>query len=117
MFCQLKSGYHFDDVNIPSAGSRGKLRQMIESNKQIARLNESVPVKNVFVFKEKVSGLQRSVQQLKRETDLEEDITAEEFIGLVMLVDAQADLGDSQKRLESSRESDTRYNSTNLQRV
>ena len=85
-------GYCLDGLNIPSARSGGNRRkkgwkssgdndecasfnrQMTETNKQIARLNESVIVKNNITFKEKVRELKRSVQQMQREDELEEDI-------------------------------------------
>jgi len=120
---QLKNGYRLDGLNIPSARSGGNRRkkgrksrgdnderasfdrQMTETNKQIARLNESVLVKNIFMFKEKVRELKRSVRQMKRDNELEEDIKDEES----MLADADIDLDEAQKRLESSRESDTRF--------
>ena len=88
----LKNGYCLDGTNIPSARSGGKRRkkglkssgddderalfdrQMTETNKQIARSNESVLVKNMFMFKEKVRELKRLVRQMKRDDELEGDI-------------------------------------------
>ena len=80
-------------------------RQMTETNKQIARSNESVLVKNMFMFKEKVRERKILVRQMKRDDELEEDIKDKEL----MLADAEIDLDEAQKRLESSRESDTRF--------
>ena len=78
---------------------------MIKTNKRIVRLTESVLVKNMFMFKEKVRERKILVRQMKRDDELEEDIKDEES----MLADAEIDLDEAQKRLESSRESDTRF--------
>ena len=51
------------------------------------------------------NGLKRSVRQMKRDDDLEEDIKDEES----MLADAEVDLDEAQKQLESSHELDTRF--------
>ena len=78
---------------------------MTETNKQIARLNENVLVKNIFMSKEKVRELKRLVQQIKRHDDLEEVVKDNDL----MLADTELDLDEAQKRLELSCKSDTRF--------